>query len=82
LRFAAKVPSNREQVRLVTLEEAQQSGEERRIGGTSAQLVSPDSGQVDEPLRPTLAPKRCRKSGESNRDRVIVVCARQRLHAL
>jgi hypothetical protein len=58
LRFAAKVPSNREQVRLVTLEEAQQSGEERRIGGTSAQLVSPDSGQVEEALRPALVAER------------------------
>jgi hypothetical protein len=42
------------------LEEAQQRCKERRFGGSAPELNRPDSGQVDEPLRPTLARKRCR----------------------
>ena len=61
------------------LEESQQRREQIRLGGTASQLLRPDSGQVDEPLRPTLAPKRCRKCGEGKNHRVIVVCALQRV---
>jgi two-component system, cell cycle response regulator DivK len=63
----------------MSLEEAEQRGEECGLRSPASKLVSPDSGQIDEPLRPTLTPKRCRKRGEGKSDRVIVVCARQRL---
>jgi len=55
----------------VRFEETQQSDEKCRIRGSAPQLVGPDSGQVDEALRPTLRPKRCRKRGERERDRII-----------
>ena len=60
-------------------EEAQQSGEKSVLAGPQPQLVSPDSGQVDEPLRPTRVTKRCRKCGESENHRIIVV---RGLHSL
>ena len=53
------------------LEKAQQRGEQGRIGCPRAKLVRPDSGQVDEPLRPPLGPKRCRKRGEGNSNRIV-----------
>jgi hypothetical protein len=43
-------------------------------------LICPDSGQVEEPLRPTLVAKRCRKSGKGNDDRIVVW--RLRVHRL
>jgi two-component system, cell cycle response regulator DivK len=55
----------------VRLEEAQQRGKERRIGRPLPQLLSPNSGQVDEPLRPPVGPKRCRKSGKGKCDRIV-----------
>jgi len=61
------------------LEEPKQRGEKSRFARSCSQLVGPDSGQVDEPMRPTLAPKRCRERGEGENHRIIVVCARQRL---
>ena len=61
-----------EQIGLVRLEEAQQRGEKRRIARSAPKLVCPDSGQVEEPLRPAFVAKRCRKrgKGESVRDRL------------
>ena len=61
------------------LEEAQQGGEQRRVGGPALELVRPDSGQTDEPLRPSVGTKRCRKSGQGKCDWVIVDGARQSL---
>ena len=52
-------------------EEAQQGREQHGIGGALTELASPDSGQVDEPLRPTFAPKRCRQRGEGKSHRII-----------
>lgn len=60
-------------------EEAQQRSEQVRFAGPAPQLVSPDSGQVDEPLRPTLVTDRCRKRGEGESYRIIVVRAQQGL---
>jgi len=57
-------------------EKAQERAKQRRIGGSRPQLVSPDSGQLDEPLRPASVTKRCRKGSERESDRVIPVCAR------
>jgi hypothetical protein len=61
------------QIRFVRLEETQQSGEERRLGGPGPQLVRPDSGQVEEPLSPSLITERCRKRAKGNREGIIVV---------
>jgi two-component system cell cycle response regulator DivK len=62
----------------VRFEETQQRGEKRRISGPGAKLVRPDSGQVEEPLRPPPAAERCgeRGKGESNR----IVWTRVRKH--
>ena len=56
-----------DQVGLVRFEEAQQRREQRRLGRPRPKLVRPDSGQVEEPLRPPLVAERCRKRGESKR---------------
>src|SRR5438067_603663 len=55
-------------------EEPQEGREQRRICSPRAQLLSPDSGQIDEPLRPSWVTKRCRKCGERESHRVISVC--------
>ena len=52
------------------LEEAYDSGKQRRFSDSAAKLVCPDSGQVDEPLSPPLVTKRCRKRGEGNSSHV------------
>src|SRR3954462_14953557 len=62
---------DRKQIRLVRLEKAQQRGQQMRIGGSAPELVGPDSGQVDESLRPTLAPKRCGKRSKGNGHRIV-----------
>ena len=49
------------------LQETQQRGEKGGLGRPGSQLFRPDSGQVDEPLRPARVTKRCRKRGESER---------------
>jgi hypothetical protein len=41
-------------------EERDECGKERRFAGAAAELICPDSGQVEEPLRPTRIAKRCR----------------------
>ena len=51
-------------------EEAQQPGEKRRIAHAVPQLLGPDSGQVEEPPRPTLGPKRCAKRSQRERHRI------------
>ena len=60
-------------------EEPQQRSKQGRLAHAAPQLIRPDSGQVEEPLRPTLTPKRCRKRGEGKSHRIIVVCAQQGL---
>jgi len=61
----------------VRFEKAQQRREQVRLTRSAAKLVGPDSGQVDEPLRPTLVTDRCRKRGEGKSHWVIVVRAQQ-----
>jgi hypothetical protein len=62
------------------LEEAQQSDKQIRVARASAQFLRPDSGQIEESLRPTLVAERCRQSGEGESHRIVWVCARHRLH--
>ena len=45
-------------------EKPQQRGKKRRLARSGAKLVCPDSGQIEEPLRPPLVAERCRKRGE------------------
>ena len=61
------------------LEKAQQRCKQGRIGRPLPKLVRPDSGQVDEPLRPPLGPKRCRKRGEGNSYRIVWTMVRHGL---
>jgi hypothetical protein len=70
-RLAAKLLSHGNQVWLVGFEETQQGGEKRRVVEPRPQLLSPDSGQVEEPLRPTFVAERCGKRSECKRDRII-----------
>jgi hypothetical protein len=51
--------------------EAEKRSQERRLGRALAQLLSPDSGQVDEPVRPTFVPERCGKRAKREGDGVI-----------
>jgi two-component system cell cycle response regulator DivK len=67
----ANLLGNREQVRLMRLQETQHFGEQRRVGRSGAELISPDSGQIEEPLRPAFGTKRCRKRGERKSERIV-----------
>ena len=71
--LAANLLRDGNQVRLVRFEEAKQRGEQFRVAGPGAQLIGPNSGQVEEPLRPTLVTERCRERGEGERHRIVWV---------
>lgn len=64
------------------LEKAQQCSQERWLSCSRLEFIRPDSGQIDEPLRPTFAPKRCRESGKGKSYRIILVSALQGLRPL
>jgi hypothetical protein len=70
-RLDAKLLGNRKQIGLMGFEEAQQRGEQRRVVEPAPELLSPDSGQVEEALRPALGSERCGKCSEGERDRII-----------
>jgi hypothetical protein len=44
----------------VSFQEGDERGKQRRLVRSAPKLVCPDSGQVEESLRPTLIAKRCR----------------------
>jgi hypothetical protein len=71
LGLAAKFFRHGEQIGLMRFEEAQQSSEKGWIAHPAPQLVGPDSGQVEEPLRPTLGAERCGKRGKAERYWII-----------
>jgi two-component system cell cycle response regulator DivK len=73
--FRANRFGHGKKVGLVRFEEAQQRGQQRGVGCPNPQFVSPDSGQINEPLRPPVVTKRCRKCGEGKCHWIIVVCA-------
>jgi two-component system cell cycle response regulator DivK len=73
----AKLLSDREQVRLMTFEESKGGHEKCRAGGAAAQLVSPDSGQIEKALRPPLVAERCRERRQRKRDRIMIVIVAQ-----
>jgi len=50
----------------VRFKKAYESSKQLRVAGSAAELVCPDSGQVDEPLSPPSVTKRCRKGGKGN----------------
>jgi hypothetical protein len=52
-------------------EEGDQRGQQHRVGGAPPKLIRPDSGQVEEALRPPLVTKRCRQRGEGKSLSVI-----------
>ena len=55
----------------MSFEEAQQRGEQRRIIEAAPELVSPDSGQVEESLRPTFGAERCSTRSEGEGDGIL-----------
>ena len=66
----AKLVGDRNQIGLVCLEEAEQRGEQCRIAKALTKLVGPNSGQVEEAVRPTFCPERCGKRSEGKRRRL------------
>ena len=46
------------------LEEGDERCKQLRIARPAAEFIRPDSGQFEEPLRPTVVEQRCRKRGE------------------
>ena len=60
-RLDAKLFGDGDEVGFVGLEEAKERSKEFRLCRAGAQLVSPDSGQIEEPLRPPFVAKRCGK---------------------
>ena len=73
MRLTAKLLGNGKQIGLVGFEETQKRSEKRGIAKSAPKLVSPDSGQVEKPLRPPLVLERCRERGEGN-SRGIIWC--------
>ena len=67
----AKLLGHGNEVRLVRLEKAQHRAEECRIGEPLTKLVGPDSGQVEESLRPTFGAERCSKRSEGEGDGIL-----------
>jgi len=76
----ANLLRNREQIGLVRLEECDQCRKQYRVVRPAPKFICPNSGQVEEPLRPPLVAKRCRKSGKGNDQRIAVW--RLRVHRL
>jgi hypothetical protein len=60
-RLAAKLFRDGNEVRFMRLKKTQQCGEHRGVVDPAPELVGPDSGQVEEALRPTIVAKRCDK---------------------
>ena len=53
------------------LQETQERSKKRGFAGSAAKLIRPNSGQVEQSLRPAVVAERCRKRGEGNHHRVI-----------
>ena len=53
-RVDAKLLRHSDKIRLMSFEKTQQCGQQPRIVRTTSQLIRPDSGQIDEPLRPSV----------------------------
>ena len=63
------------------LEEGDKRGQQGRLARPGSKLIRPDSGQVEEPSRPSRIAKRCRKRGKGKRARIIWSVARHSLQA-
>ena len=48
------------------LKKQQQGDQQRRLPRPGTQFIRPDSGQVEEALRPPFVAKRCRKRGKAD----------------
>jgi len=53
-------------------QKANQGGKQVWVGGAAPQLLCPDSGQVEEALRPAALSERCRKRGKGERVGIVV----------
>jgi hypothetical protein len=77
----AKLLGDREQIGLVRFQEADDGCEQPRLGSAPPELICPDTGQVEEALRPPLVGERCSKRGKAKRQRIAgyrsVWCLRQ-----
>jgi len=56
----AKVFGNGDEIRLKGLQEPEHRGKQLWVARLALQFIRPDSGQVEEPLRPTFVAERCR----------------------
>jgi hypothetical protein len=64
IRGNAKFLGHGQEIWFVRLEEADERGKNGRFTGSGAELVRPNSGQVEEPMGPPAVTKRCRKCGK------------------
>ena len=55
----------------MSLEKADQRGEQSRVIRPAPEFVRPNSSQVEEPLRPALVAKRCRKRAKGKHMRIM-----------
>jgi hypothetical protein len=63
----------------MSFEKPKQRYKQVAIASSGSQLVSPDSGQIEESLRPTLIAERCGKRREGQGHWIVWDCARQGL---
>ena len=75
----AKLLCNCQKVRLVPLEETQKRSKQGRFPSPLSQLLGPDSGQIEETLRPSLIAERCCECSQRKGDRIVVVFVPQSL---
>ena len=75
----SKLGGNRKEIRLVRLEEAKKRRKQCRIRCPLSQLSDPNSGHIEESLRPSCVTKRCGKRGKRKDNRILMVFAQQGL---
>jgi hypothetical protein len=66
----ANLLRNGDEIGFMRFEKGDQRDEQDWVVRPAPQFIRPDSGQVEEPLRPALVAKRCRKRGKGQRMRI------------
>ena len=69
--LAAKLFGDGNEIGLMPFKKTEQRREHCRVVDPVPELLGPDSGQVEEALRPTIVAERCDKRSEGERHRII-----------